>query len=561
MLALFTTFAVSAQSRAKKVSYDKANQFVYNIYDYDSDHIDTNTLTLVRVGNTVVIDKPMPEGEVIPGWAHEITRIDYDSNIVSFELWYPDEAYRAMGRMGNARIKWDTTEINKNRVKYTCSINSNKLEFVVDKAEKPVSPMPYYGRFEGVLVEFWNNGKLNYELASCTKTKVEVAPVDESKFINVSGRDFDRIQKEHLTITTHVFDDVQLNWGQPKPVVKGNVPADTILHFNGGTLALKRVSLPQLPAHYQTFVEVHQKSFGDAYDRTGTVFVIPHNGDDPNFFQGMINQLEAIPSYIGRNGVKYLGLTQDGKYQPPVELMRFFTSFGVGHFNDGLQIDGLEWEDENYFKQEVTDLSEYLQGDVWIAICIGNYDAGGHKVTMDIKSYPGDTKWDLNEGKSKFKAQSLFNTCNVLSSAAQNENRLFATDSLRVRFYIPDSASQVILRYITTGHGGWGGGDEFNPKVNYILIDGEEAFSYTPWRGDCARYREWNPVSGNFWNGISSCDLSRSGWCPGTATQPTYFDMTYLEPGWHTMTVAIDQGKPMGGSQSAWNVSGVLLIK
>jgi hypothetical protein len=115
------------------------------------------------------------------------------------------------------------------------------------------------------------------------------------------------------------------------------------------------------------------------------------------------------------------------------------------------------------------------------------------------------------------------------------------------------------LRYITTGHGGWGGGDEFNPKENTILLDNQRIYSFTPWREDCGRYREWNPVSGNFLNGLSSSDLSRSGWCPGTATQPTYIFLDNLEPGRHTIKVAIPQGQAEGGSFSSWSVSGVLI--
>jgi hypothetical protein len=54
---------------------------------------------------------------------------------------------------------------------------------------------------------------------------------------------------------------------------------------------------------------------------------------------------------------------------------------------------------------------------------------------------------------------------------------------------------------ITTGHGGWGGGDEFNQKMKVLLVDGRRIWSYIPWRSDCGTYRNFNPASGNFWNG------------------------------------------------------------
>ena len=69
-------------------------------------------------------------------------------------------------------------------------------------------------------------------------------------------------------------------------------------------------------------------------------------------------------------------------------------------------------------------------------------------------------------------------------------------------------------------------------------------------------------MSGNFWNGLSSSDFSRSGWCPGTATQPVYFDLTPWSDGKeHTITVAIPQGKPIEGMFSHWAVSGALVIE
>ncbi|MBR3827961.1 MAG: glpgli family protein, partial [Bacteroidales bacterium] len=249
-----------------------------------------------------------------------------------------------------------------------------------------------------------------------------------------------------------------------------------------------------------------------------------------------------------------------GPYFPPVELMRFFTPFGVGKFNDRVRIDGLEWNDETFYKQEVTDLKPLLEGEVWIGCFIGNYDGGGHIVSLDIKSYPNDYEWTL-ESNNKHIVEPLVNTCNVLEMAGQNYGRIFGTDSLTVSFWVADSNQKTTLRYISTGHGGWGGGDEFNPKENEIFIDGQKRFSHTPWRCDCGRYREWNPVSGNFWNGLSSSDLSRSGWCPGTATQPVYFDLTGLKPGDHTLTIAIPQGKPMEGGFSHWNVSATLIIE
>jgi hypothetical protein len=84
-------------------------------------------------------------------------------------------------------------------------------------------------------------------------------------------------------------------------------------------------------------------------------------------------------------------------------------------------------------------------------------------------------------------------------------------------------------------------------------------YDFIPWRTDCGSYRSFNPSSGNFENGLSSSDLSRANWCPGTITNPIYIDLGDLKKGEHKITIKIPQGPKQGESFSFWNVSGVLL--
>ena len=142
-----------------------------------------------------------------------------------------------------------------------------------------------------------------------------------------------------------------------------------------------------------------------------------------------------------------------------------------------------------------------------------------------------------------------------MEMAGQDYATMFDSDKgLEVGFTIPEGLTNVQLSYITTGHGGWGNGDEFVPKKNTILVDEKEVFSFTPWRTDCGSYRLGNPASGNFNNGLSSSDLSRSNWCPGTVTNPILIDLGNLSPGKHTMRIKIPQGATEGTSFSSWNV-------
>jgi hypothetical protein len=305
------------------------------------------------------------------------------------------------------------------------------------------------------------------------------------------------------------------------------------------------------------FVELNQHSNGDAYDRTGSVFVIPE-GKEQSFLDGLRKGVKTMPEYLARNGKSYQGIVATDNFLPLVEILRFFTPFGVGYFNDKVTVYGQQWQDSTFYKQEVSELLPVLQGECWIGVFIGNYDKGGHRVSLKLKYYPGSMDVADKPAK-KYWTMPLFNTVNVMEMSGQEYGTLFDRDSLKVDVTIPEGVKNIRMRYITTGHGGWENGDEYNQKMNTVLLDGKVLFQYTPWRTDCATYRKYNPASGNFWNGITSSDGSRSGWCPGTATNPVFYPIESITPGKHQISVTIPLGKNEGGSFSAWNISGVLI--
>ncbi len=538
-------------------------RLVYQSYMLGSDSGDTTFREVNRYKNQLKINDIQEfKGKLIDGVSTDFTFVDYDADSAYFQMNYPDgESYFYAYSLKNNDIEFKEVGSEKikgyNCKKYKTSINSNTIEvWMTESLGFDASPVTSRGYLKGVMVKQAINGNRIMDLKSIKKDKkLKKALIPDYLGVRKTGKDLNQINKDKLIVRTKIFDDDQIHFAKIEKF-KGEIPFDTVIHYSWGTIILKRVNLPVLPEHYQIFAELHQRSNGDAYDRTGSVFVIPLDRKF-SLSNALNDSIEVIPYQLDRNGKKYQGISLTDDYMPVVELMRFFTPFGVNHFNDRVQIDGLEWEDESYYKMEVSELSDRLSGDVLIGAFIGNYDGGGHKVSLDLVAYPQDYDGDVL--KNSRWSLPLFNTCNVMEMSGQNYGRLFQTDSLTVEFDIPEGVDNLRLRYITTGHGGWDGGDEFNPKENTIIIDGEMVFKYTPWRCDCATYREFNPVSGNFWNGVSSSDLSRSGWCPGTATNPVYFDLSGLKPGHHTITVAIPQGADEGGSFSHWMVSGVLL--
>lgn len=552
ILALFVSMAVSAQQR-----------LVYQSYMLGSDSGDTTFREVLRYKNQLKINDIQEfEGELIQGLSTDYTFVDYDADSAYFQMNYADgESYFYAYPLKTNDLTFEEKGVENvlgyDCKKYKTSINSNTIEvWMTESLGYDASPVTSRGYLKGVMVRQAINGNRIMDLKSVKKDKkLKKGLIPDNLGVRKSGKELNNIKKEKLIIRTRIFDDDQIHFVKMDKF-QGEIPFDTLIHFSWGTIILKRVNLPVLPEHYQIFAELHQRSNGDAYDRSGSVFVIPMDRK-LSLCNALIDSIEVIPYQLDKNGNKYQGIRHEDDYMPVVELMRFFTPFGVNHFNDRVQLDGLEWADEAYYKMEVSELSDRISGDVLIGAFIGNYDGGGHEISLDLVAYPQD--YDGDASKNSRWSLPLFNTCNVMEMSGQNYGRLFQTDSLTVEFDIPEGVENLKLRYITTGHGGWDGGDEFNPKENTIIIDGETTFKYTPWRCDCATYRELNPVSGNFWNGVSSSDLSRSGWCPGTATNPVYFDLSDLKPGHHTITVAIPQGADEGDSFSHWMVSGVLV--
>lgn len=541
------------------------NELVYKSYTKDVAKQDTAITMVYCHKDKIAIENQMNlDGiQTIKGLAKETRFVDYDNQTFARQLEYEDgETFLAKTDFKTLDLKpvEENVEVGGFKCKkYTTSINSNSIEiWMTEDLDMNATPMIQFAGLKGVMVRFVRNGNSILELASVnklrTKTKADCVPSHSAK--EVTFKEMDNIEREKMVITTKIFEDERVHWGDTTKI-SGDIPLDSVVHFAGGTIVLKKVRLESLPEHYQIFAELTTKSSGDAYDRTGSVFIIPTE-KEKSLYDALTKGIDAVPYFTSSKGAKYQAMCLTDDFMPVVELIRFFTPFGVGHFNDRLNIDGLEWEEDVFYKQEVTDLAKLLRGEVLLGVFIGNYDGGGHKVSLDLKAYPGD----YVGGESKLENQWLlpiFNTCNVMEMAGQNYPHFFDTDSLTIEFDVPEGVKNIRLRYITTGHGGWGGGDEFNPKVNEVFIDGKKVLAYTPWRSDCARYREWNPVSGNFWNGVSSSDLSRSGWCPGTATQPVYVNLDGLTAGKHTLKVAIPQGQAEGGSFSAWSVSGVLI--
>ncbi|MDQ8143131.1 GLPGLI family protein [Chryseobacterium sp. CFS15] len=485
----------------------------------------------------------------------EISKIEKPSNtIVSYAFLKPNEAISTSDKESIAKQEFELTAQTKKILGYNCKkavtkINSNTIEVWYTNDLKIKGGPSSLGQNLGLVLQIERNG--NSATTAVSLKKIKTTGIDKIINKTIPTTDLlsykDLLWKSRFT-TLKVFENEIINFSDQSK------SDEKIKRFANGTIILKKIKFPKIAKGDNIFVELKQQSNGDAYDRTGTVFFIPEEKSQ-TFFDGLEKGAKTLPLYENGNGKQYYGVVSNQNYQPAVELMRFFTSFGINKFNH-IELKDKTWQTVSPFRQDITELKPSLsEKELWIGTFIGNYDKGGHKVSLDITIHNSEQIVNKNN-----KVIPLFNTTNIMEMAGQDYATMFNNDKgLFVEFNLEKDLKNAQLRYITTGHGGWENGDEFIPKANSIYLDGKIAFSFTPWRTECGSYRLFNPASGNFADGLSSSDLSRSNWCPGTVTNPNFISLGDLKAGKHTIQVKIPQGEPEGTSFSAWNISGVLL--
>lgn len=341
-LLVLNATCLFAQTKPVKVPKD-ANLFYYQTMDY-GEQIDTQ-YTVVETDNAgryLIIDLDrhlstytpgyIPDKDYIQGYSVEDIIVSElaDSVYTLTSILYNEaqngveqsgkESYLTVAPFSRSDIQFETDKVG-GLTRYTCSINSNKLEFYLQPYSRDITPCPTTAaskRPPRQLLAQRTVPALPHQSRETCGSKFDIPEAQR-----VTGRELNNIKRDRMVITTRIFDNVQLCWGKQNSHIKGdpylNLPEDTVLHFAGGTLALKRINLPRLPSHYQTFVEIHQRSNGDAYDRTGSLFVVPLDGRDESFisfFRGINEHPDSLPTITDREGRRYQGIRIEGDTTP-----------------------------------------------------------------------------------------------------------------------------------------------------------------------------------------------------------------------------------------------------
>lgn len=535
------------------------HQVSYLRYSNDKLIENQDTILLLTAPKTVVIGSTSVFREN-PDFPYEYTWFNPQKlgHIHHVSYLKSDKGIAMIDSASYMKYDFQITEETKEILGYTCKkalvkINSNNITlWFTNLLEVYGGPYPL-GSHLGLVLEYDRNSTFTIR---ANEIELDV-PRDLVVFnMNVQLPYYTMLDYRDLVWKSRftqipVFENQIVNFGAGE--IMKDIDLTTSLRFANGTLVAKKVKFPEIPEGNHLFVDAKIQSNGDAYDRTASVLALPTQGKQ-TIFEAFNKGSETLPIFKNSNGKAYQGVVSTATYQAPLELMRLFTSFGIKHFNH-IDLKDKNWHDEARFRQDITELSPvFSEQELWIVVFIGNYDQGGHIVDLNFTIHSGDTKVFPSK-----QVVPLFNTTNIMEMAGQEYATMFsAPEGLSLKFTLEKPIKNAYLRYISTGHGGWGNGDEFLPKVNTIEFNGSVLHQFIPWRQDCGSFRLFNPASGNFSNGLSSSDYSRSNWCPGTLTNPEFIFMGDLPAGTHEIRVRIPMGENEGSSFSAWNVSGVI---
>lgn len=351
---------------------------------------------------------------------------------------------------------------------------------------------------------------------------------------------------------THLYFDMALK-------ENNKTSADSIIRLDAGRVLIKKVKLPKYQLQPEVSVNMTLTSNGDAWDKSGSLFVIPKSSDLNiiDFESKKVSLKELNTKYPAVNSFNI----NNKNYLPNVELMRFMTPFGVGYFNNHEHIKERKpvyipnWEDKVQWSQNITHLLPLLEDEVYIGVYIDTWTKEGYKFSVSLNFEESKIK---NHKKKEEIVIPLVNTTKYVSDQGYYDG--FSKEDLITKFTLSSSIKNAKLYYITTGHGGHAEGDEFTKKEHIIKLNNEIIKQFTPWRDDCASFRRFNPHSGVWtepttWKGneieerIASSDYSRSNWCPGSDVVPIEISLGDLNSGEHSLEISVPKAQAIDGNK------------
>jgi len=365
-------------------------------------------------------------------------------------------------------------------------------------------------------------------------------------------------------------EELNINIFKNQPVnFNGEIGPDSeVVRLQNGRIIFKKVTVPSFPEGTDVRIKLSLRSNGDRWDKSGSCFVVTHP-DQISIIDVSKGEKEfPIASTIDE---KFKGVKATDNYKPVVELLRFMTPFGVGHYSNDKgkhrkPVYIPKWENEVVWENDISQLASKVSNTFFVGVWIDSWTKEGYMVDLSLIY--------SNRPRKTVQVRSLVNTITYVNG--QSLPDFFANTTLEQSFELKKNVKKATLYYLTTGHGGHSGGDEFIKIKNSLRFNNKLVLDTVPWRDDCASFRRFNPTSG-VWlkkdsasyidfeakaykikeieERIASSDLSRSNWCPGSYVKPYVVELGDLNAGKHTIQISIPATAAYDDKLNHWLVS------
>ncbi|KXK41675.1 MAG: hypothetical protein UZ05_CHB002003096, partial [Chlorobi bacterium OLB5] len=181
-------------------------------------------------------------------------------------------------------------------------IRSNQIDiWYTDQTVFKGTPSLNTGPALGLVLKIVRNG--NFEIRAENIELTEITNITAPQTGKIVELPYYRylVTAQNYT-TVNIFQNEKINFGDKPVNILTNEPGITY-RFSEGTVILKKVKLPENMGKHSVIAELTERSSGDAYDRTGSVFIIPDITKDTSltFLDAFINGINSLPKYEAKN--------------------------------------------------------------------------------------------------------------------------------------------------------------------------------------------------------------------------------------------------------------------
>lgn len=316
----------------------------------------------------------------------------------------------------------------------------------------------------------------------------------------------------------NVFDEVLYYDGYNQTIFDADLEDGVLRHAN--YLYAKKLTEAQLAQFGSKIrMDIRVKASCDNYDRIGNVNIAFVPKGEETYIPDSVQRIE-----IGR----FITPFMDKNKKPDTVPYTFDVDYLVHVFRD------------------IATLEEY---DIWVELEIfgvpyaANEQIAGCADCSDVffGSLDFVTKETLSGNEDNNVLIPLYMKHNF-NNYTEGATDVIGSTELTKEFCLDEDLSDAKLVLITSNHGSNAGGEEYNRRLHYVYLDGENISTYKPGRVSCEPFRVYNTQLNGIYGYRARTNSewqSFSNWCPGDKIDNREYNLGAITAGTHTFKISV----------------------